>query len=152
MSDSTADLKLSITADMKTAMKTGDKERLGTIRLILSAIKQQEVDTRKDLSDTDIIALLDKMTKQRRESIEQYTKAGRDDLAAKEESELEVIREYLPSQLSEAEIADLIDEAIRSTGAESMRDMGKVMGILKPQMQGRADMSTVSGLIKDRLS
>ncbi len=152
MSDSTADLKLSITADMKTAMKAGDKERLGTIRLILSAIKQQEVDTRKDLSDTDIIALLDKMTKQRRESIEQYTKAGRDDLAAKEESELEVIREYLPSQLSEAEIADLIDEAIRSTGAESMRDMGKVMGILKPQMQGRADMSTVSGLIKDRLS
>lgn len=152
MSDSTADLKHSITADMKLAMKAGDKERLGTIRLILSAIKQQEVDTRKDLSDADIIALLDKMTKQRRESIEQYTKAGRDDLAAKEETELEVIREYLPSQLSETEITDLIDEAIRSAGAESMRDMGKVMGILKPQMQGRADMSAVSGQIKDRLS
>jgi uncharacterized protein YqeY len=152
MSDTTADLKLSITDDMKSAMKAGDKERLGTIRLILSAIKQQEVDTRKDLSDADIIAQLDKMTKQRRESIEQYTKAGRDDLAAKEETELEVIREYLPSQLSEQEIADLIDEAISSAGAESMRDMGKVMGILKPQMQGRADMSAVSGLIKDRLS
>jgi hypothetical protein len=152
MSDASAELKQSITADMKTAMKAGDKERLGTIRLILSAIKQQEVDTRKDLSDADIIALLDKMTKQRRESIEQYTKADRDDLAAKEETELKVIREYLPSQLSEAEIAELIDEAIRSAGAESMRDMGKVMGILKPQMQGRADMSAVSGLIKDRLS
>jgi uncharacterized protein YqeY len=152
MSDTSADLKLSITDDMKSAMKAGDKERLGTIRLILSAIKQQEVDTRKDLSDADIIALLDKMTKQRRESIEQYTKAGRDDLATKEETELEVIREYLPSQLSEQEIADLIDEAISSAGAESMRDMGKVMGILKPQMQGRADMSAVSGLIKDRLS
>jgi len=152
MPDSTAALKQSITDDMKSAMKAGNKERLGTIRLILSAIKQQEVDTRKDLTDSDIIALLDKMSKQRRESIEQYNNAGRDDLAAKEETELEVIREYLPSQLSDQEIAELIDEAINSAGAESMRDMGKVMGILKPKMQGRADMSAVSALIKDRLS
>jgi len=152
MPDSTAALKQSITDDMKSAMKAGNKERLGTIRLILSAIKQQEVDTRKDLTDSDIIALLDKMSKQRRESIEQYNNAGRDDLAAKEETELEVIREYLPSQLSDQEIAELIDEAINSAGAESMRDMGKVMGILKPKMQGRADRSAVSALIKDRLS
>jgi uncharacterized protein len=133
-------------------MKAGEKERLGTIRLILSAIKQQEVDSRKDLEDSDIIAILDKMSKQRRESIDQYEKAGRDDLAGKEKAELEIIQTYLPSQLGDDEIASMIDEAIKTTGAEVMKDMGKVMGILKPKMQGRADMAAVSAQIKSRLS
>jgi uncharacterized protein YqeY len=137
---------------MKSAMKAGEKERLGTIRLILSAIKQQEVDSRKDLEDSDIIAILDKMSKQRRESIDQYEKAGRDDLAGKEKAELEIIQTYLPSQLGDDEIASMIDEAIKTTGAEVMKDMGKVMGILKPKMQGRADMAAVSAQIKSRLS
>jgi hypothetical protein len=137
---------------MKSAMKAGEKERLGTIRLILSAIKQQEVDSRKDLEDSDIIAILDKMSKQRRESIDQYEKAGRDDLAGKEKAELEIIQTYLPSQLGDDEIAAMIDEAIKATGAEAMKDMGKVMGILKPKMQGRADMAAVSAQIKSRLS
>jgi hypothetical protein len=137
---------------MKSAMKAGEKERLGTIRLILSAIKQQGVDSRKDLEDSDIIAILDKMSKQRRESIDQYEKAGRDDLAGKEKAELEIIQTYLPSQLGDDEIASMIDEAIKTTGAEVMKDMGKVMGILKPKMQGRADMAAVSAQIKSRLS
>jgi len=145
-------LKQAITDDMKSAMKAGEKERLGTIRLILSAIKQQEVDSRKDLEDSDIIAILDKMSKQRRESIDQYEKAGRDDLAGKEKAELEIIQTYLPSQLGDDEIAAMIDEAIKTTGAEAMKDMGKVMGILKPKMQGRADMAAVSAQIKSRLS
>jgi uncharacterized protein len=145
-------LKQAITDDMKSAMKAGEKERLGTIRLILSAIKQQEVDSRKDLEDSDIIAILDKMSKQRRESIDQYEKAGRDDLAGKEKAELEIIQTYLPSQLGDDEIAAMIDEAIKATGAEAMKDMGKVMGILKPKMQGRADMAAVSAQIKSRLS
>jgi uncharacterized protein len=145
-------LKQAITDDMKSAMKAGEKERLGTIRLILSAIKQQEVDSRKDLEDSDIIAILDKMSKQRRESIDQYEKAGRDDLAGKEKAELEIIQTYLPSQLGDDEIASMIDEAIKTTGAEVMKDMGKVMGILKPKMQGRADMAAVSAQIKSRLS
>jgi len=145
-------LKQAITDDMKSAMKAGEKERLGTIRLILSAIKQQEVDSRKDLEDSDIIAILDKMSKQRRESIDQYEKAGRDDLAGKEKAELEILQTYLPSQLGDDEIAAMIDEAIKATGAEAMKDMGKVMGILKPKMQGRADMAAVSAQIKSRLS
>jgi uncharacterized protein YqeY len=150
--DNNSALKQSLTDDMKSCMREGDKVRLGTVRLILSAIKQQEVDTRKDLEDGDIIVILDKMAKQRRESIEQFEKAGRDDLASKEQDELKVIQTYLPSQLSDEEIASIIDEAIQSTGAESMRDMGKIMGIIKPKMQGRADMSAVSALIKSRLS
>jgi len=145
-------LKQAITDDMKSAMKAGEKERLGTIRLILSAIKQQEVDSRKDLEDSDIIAILDKMSKQRRESIDQYEKAGRDDLAGKEKAELEILQTYLPSQLGDDEIAAMIDEAIQATGATAMKDMGKVMGILKPKMQGRADMAAVSAQIKSRLS
>lgn len=152
MSEAGSDLKQRITDDMKSCMREGDKERLGTIRLALSAIKQQEVDSRSTLEDADILAILDKMAKQRRESIEQFEKAGRDDLASKEKDELKVIQTYLPSQLSEEEIASIIDEAIQTTGAQTMRDMGKIMGIIKPKMQGRADMSAVSALIKSRLS
>ena len=152
MPQAASPLKQTITDDMKSAMKAGEKERLGTIRLILSAIKQQEVDSRKDLEDSDIIAILDKMSKQRRESIDQYEKAGRDDLAGKEKAELEILQTYLPSQLGDDEIAAMIDEAIQATGAEAMKDMGKVMGILKPKMQGRADMAAVSAQIKSRLS
>ena len=139
-------------ADMKSAMKDGAKEQLATIRLILAAIKQVEVDTRADLSDQDLIAIIDKMGKQRRESIEQFDKAGRDDLSAKEQSELEIISKYLPQALSETEVTELIDQAMTQTSASSMKDMGAVMAILKPQMQGRADMSQVSKLIKSKLS
>jgi hypothetical protein len=152
MPETASPLKARITEDMKTAMRSGEKERLATIRLVLAAIKQVEVDTRTALSDDDLLPLLDKMCKQRRESIEQFEQAGRDDLASKERRELEIIQTYLPAQLSEAEIAQLIDEAIAQTGAESVRDMGKVMGIIKPKAQGRADMAAVSARIKARLS
>jgi uncharacterized protein YqeY len=152
MPQAASPLKTRISDDMKSAMKAGEKERLGTIRLILSAIKQQEVDSRKDLQDEDILAILDKMSKQRRESIDQYEKAGRDDLAGKEKAELKILQTYLPSQLDDEAITALIDEAIEATGAEAMKDMGKVMGILKPKMQGRADMAAVSAQVKSRLS
>jgi len=146
-------LKQQITDDMKNAMRAGDKPRLATIRLILSAIKQIEVDERLEaLADDRVLAVLDKMVKQRRESISQFEKAERHDLAEQEKSELIVIQEYLPAALADDEIADMIAAAINDTGASSIKDMGKVMGILKPKMQGRADMSKVSGLIKSRLS
>ena len=148
----TSTLKDTIVADMKSAMKKGDKERLATIRLILAAVKQVEVDTRSDVSDDDLISILDKMCKQRRESISQFEQAGRDDLAAKEKSELAIISEYLPAALSDDEIAELIEKAINQTSASSMKDMGAVMSILKPQLQGRADMSVVSKQIKSKLA
>jgi len=141
-----------IKEDMKAAMRARAKERLSTIRLILAAIKQQEVDRRVELTDDDILVILDKMVKQRKDSIEQYNKAERKDLADKEQTEIEVIQAYLPQQLSQDEILALVDEAISATGAESMRDMGKIMGMLKPKLQGRADMGQVSGLIKSKLS
>jgi len=144
-------LKERITQDMKTAMKAREKDRLGTIRLILAAIKQKEVDERADQDDTQVTLILDKMLKQRRESIAQYEKADRPDLAAVEVSEIEIIQQYLPEPLSEADITALIEDAMQQTGASSIRDMGKVMGILKPKMQGRADMGMVSSLIKARL-
>ena len=137
--------------DMKQAMRDRAKARLTTIRLILAAVKQREVDERITLDDTDVLAIIDKMVKQRRDSIEQFDKAGRDDLSKVERFEIEVIQEYLPQQLTESEISEMITEVISSTGAESMRDMGKVMGMLKPKMQGRADMGKVSGLIKKQL-
>ena len=145
-------LKSKIQADMKSSMKSGDKARLGVIRLMLSAIKQVEVDERIELDDTRIIAVLDKMVKQRRESISQFASAGRDDLTAIEQAELEIIGEFMPEALSEAEIEALIEQSLTATGASSIRDMGKVMGMLKPQLQGRADMGQVSQLIKSRLS
>ncbi len=144
-------LKERIQTDMKDAMRGGDKARLGVVRLILAAVKQREVDERIELDDTQVLAVLDKMSKQRRESIEQYTKAGRTDLADQETFELGVIQTYLPKPLTDDEIDALIDDAVRTTGAGSIKDMGKLMGILKPQLQGRADMGAVSGRIKSRL-
>jgi uncharacterized protein YqeY len=133
-------LKDRILQDVKDAMRAKDKPRLATLRLITAAIKQQEVDERIELNDAQVLALLDKMCKQRRESISQFEKAGRDDLIAQEVSELELIQTYLPEQLGEDEIAALIDETMAATGAASIKDMGKVMGQLKPKLQGRADM------------
>ena len=145
-------LKDRIFADMKSAMREKDKDRLQTVRLMLAAIKQTEVDTREDVDDASVSAILDKLVKQRRDSIKQYDDAGRTDLADVERNELTVIQEYLPEQLSESEIDSLISEALAATGASSMKDMGKVMGMIKPKAQGRADMGKVSGLIKSRLS
>lgn len=149
MSDSP--LKIRITDDMKASMRAGEKERLATIRLILAAIKQREVDERIDLDDSMVIAVLDKMAKQRRESIDQFSKAGRTDLVDKESAELEIIQSYMPKQLTDAEIDTLIADAIKSTGASSVKDMGKVMGLLKPQLAGRADMAKVGASIKSKL-
>jgi hypothetical protein len=145
-------LKENLQQDMKTAMRAGDKPRLAVIRLINAAIKQREVDERIELDDAQVTAVLDKMAKQRRESIEQYEKAGRNDLADQENFELEVLKTYLPEQLSEAEIDAMIEAAIAATGAASIKDMGKIMGQLKSKLAGRADMGAVSGKIKARLS
>lgn len=145
-------LKQRITDDMKAAMKGGDKPRRGVIRLILAAIKQIEVDERIELDDERVLSVLDKMVKQRRDSITQYESAGRTELADQEKFEIGIIQEYLPQQLSENEVATLIDEAMQTTGATSMKDMGKLMGILKPKLQGRADMGAVSAWIKQKLS
>ena len=145
-------LKQRITDDMKAAMKGGDKARLGVIRLILAALKQIEVDERIELDDARVLAILDKMVKQRRDSIAQYESAGRTELAEQEKFEIGIIQDYLPQQLSEEEIAALIDEALATTGASSMKDMGKLMGWLKPKLQGRADMGAVSASIKQKLS
>jgi uncharacterized protein YqeY len=145
-------LKARITDDMKTAMKARATERLGTIRLLLAALKQKEVDERVELTDTDIITIIDKMLKQRRDSVTQYTAANRADLADRETAEMVVLSEYLPQALTEAEIDALIDQAIADTGAAGMQEMGKVMAVLKPQMAGRADMAAVSGRIKARLA
>ena len=145
-------LKDKLQQDMKDAMRGGDKPRLGVIRLILAAVKQREVDERIELDDAQITTVLDKMSKQRRDSLEQYEKAGRDDLAGQEQFELDILKSYLPEQLGDAEIDALIEEAVQATGASSMKDMGKVMGQLKNKLQGRADMGAVSGKIKARLS
>ncbi|MEJ2141264.1 MAG: GatB/YqeY domain-containing protein [Gammaproteobacteria bacterium] len=147
-----ADLKTRINDDVKTAMREKDKARLATLRLITAAIKQKEVDERTELNDEQVVTILEKMLKQRKDSIEQFEKAGRDELAAQEKSEIEIIQVYMPEQLSDDEIEVLIKEAIASTGAESMKDMGKVMGQLKSKLAGRADMGAVSGKIKALLS
>ena len=144
-------LKERILQDEKDAMRAREKSRLATIRLVTAAIKQREVDERIELDDAQVLAVLDKMVKQRRESISQFEKAGRDDLILQEASELEIIQSYLPEQLTEAEITALIDAAMEATGATSIKDMGKVMGQLKPKLQGRADIGAVSAMIKTRL-
>lgn len=144
-------LKNQITNAMKDAMRAKQKERLGTIRLILAEFKRIEVDERIELDDARILTVLDKMVKQRRDSIKQYEQAGRQELADVEIAEIDVIQEFLPAALSEDEINNLIKDAIAQTGAESMRDMGKVMGILKPRIQGRADAGAVSNLVKSQL-
>jgi hypothetical protein len=136
---------------MKTAMRGQDKPRLGVIRLMLAAIKQQEVDTRTELDDSTILAVLEKMLKQRRESLRQYTDAGRFDLANQEQFEIGIIQDYMPQALAADELDALIQQGIAETGATTMRDMGKVMNWLKPQVQGRTDMGQLSGLIKAKL-
>jgi len=148
----TSAIKQRIQDDMKTAMRAKEKERLATIRLILAAIKQKEVDERIELDDTQMLAILDKMAKQRRDSIEQFEKAERQDLADQEKAELVIIQAYLPQALTEAELIEIIDAAIQESGAASAKDMGKVMGLVKPKVQGRADMKAVSGLVKQRLN
>ena len=140
-----------ILADIKAAMKAGDKSRLATLRLISAAIKQKEVDERIDVDEAQTMAILDKLMKQRRESIVQYEKAGRDDLVAVEQAELTIIQTYLPAALDQSEIDKIVGDAITTTGAASIKDMGKVMGLVKPALQGRADMAAVSKLIKERL-
>lgn len=145
-------LKQRINDDVKQAMRERDKERLSTLRLITAALKQKEVDGRIDLDDGQVMVLLDKMVRQHRDSIEQFAKAGRTDLVDKETSELQVVLNYLPQQLTQEEITQLITITISEVGATGIRDMGKVMGILKHKIQGRADMSAVSEIIKKRLS
>lgn len=143
--------KQRINDDVKAAMRSKDKDRLGVLRLIMAAFKQKEVDERIELDDAMVLAIMDKMTKQIRDSIQQFEQAGRNDLVKKEKFELEIIQEYLPTQLNEDEIKQLIAESITESGAESVKDMGKVMSILKPRLQGRADMGQVSALVKQQL-
>ena len=145
-------LKDRITEDMKGAMRAGDKARLAAIRLALAAIKQREIDERITLDDTQVLAVLEKMIKQRREAITQFESGGRADLVAKESAEIKVLQQYLPAQLGDAEIDALILDAIAATGAASMKDMGKVMAAVKPKAQGRTDMGALSARIKQRLS
>jgi len=145
-------LKERITEDMKSAMRAGEKERLGTIRLALAAIKQREVDERITLDDGQVLAVLEKMIKQRKEAITQFQAGGRADLVAKESAEISVLETYLPARMSDAELDALIAGAIASTGATSARDMGKVMAAVKAQAQGRADMGAVSARVKEKLA
>ena len=145
-------LKQLITNDMKLALKAQDKSALKAIRMILGAIKQKEIDERIDLDDTQVMAVIQKMVKQRKDSISQFSDAGRTDLVEVEEAELSIINHYMPKQLSEAEIEVAVEKAISDSGADSMKDMGKLMGILKGQLDGQADMGLVSQLIKSKLS
>ena len=145
-------LKQRLTEDMKTAMKAGEKERLGTIRLINADIKRKEVDERIELDDAQVLAILEKMMKQRKDSVSQYEGAGREDLAAVERAEMAIIQQYLPAKLGEAEVLAAIDAVIAETGATGPADMGKVMGAIKPRLAGQADMGEVSKLIKQRLA
>ncbi len=145
-------LKERITEDMKAAMRAGEKERLGCIRMITAAIKQREVDERIMLDDAQVLSVLDKMIKQRKEALVQFQAGGRADLVAKESAEVALITGYLPAQLSEAELDSLIGEAISATGAQSVKDMGKVMGLVKQKAQGRADMGAVGAKVKAKLS
>ncbi|MDF9393019.1 MULTISPECIES: GatB/YqeY domain-containing protein [Methylococcus] len=152
MAEQDASLKERLQSDMKAALKSGEKERLGTIRLILSAVKQKEVDERILLDDAQIVMVLDKMAKQRRESIAQYEAAGRNDLAAIEQAELAIIQAYLPQALSEAEVSAILQAAIEESGAKGIGDMGKVMALAKPKLQGRTDMAAASARVKSLLS
>jgi uncharacterized protein YqeY len=147
-----SELKNQIIADMKSAMKAKDSATLKAVRMIVEAIKQKEVDTREELDDQGILAVIQKMVKQRKDSIDQFTQAGRGDLVAVEEAELKVINLYMPKQLSENEIESMVDQVISQTGASGMQDMGKLMGVLKAELSGKADMGTVSNIIKSKLS
>jgi len=145
-------LRAQIAEDMKTAMRAKDAPRLSAIRLLLAALKQREVDERIELTDADVLAIIEKMIKQRRDSIEQFEKGGRQDLADKEQFEITVLQGYMPAAMSAAEVDAAVTEAIASSGAMLMADMGKVMAVLKPRLAGRADMGKVSALVKTRLS
>ncbi|MBT8583722.1 GatB/YqeY domain-containing protein [Polynucleobacter paneuropaeus] len=145
-------LKDQITEDMKTAMRAKEVTRLGTIRLLLAAIKQREVDERVVVDDAGVLAIVEKLIKQRKDSIEQFAKAGRDDLVAVEQAEMIILQDYLPEQLSDAEISAAVSVAVTASGASGPQDMGKVIGILKPQLAGKADMGKVSGLVKAALA
>ena len=145
-------LKIQLTDDMKSAMKSGDKIRLGVIRLINAAIKQKEVDERVEMTDPLVIGVLEKMVKQRRDSVSQYDAAGRDDLAGIERDEMAIIEHYLPAKMGEAEVVNAIEAAIAKTGAAGAADMGKLMAVLKPRLAGRADMGDVSKFVRQRLS
>ena len=145
-------LKKRITDDMKLAMKAKDKQTLKAVRMILGAIKQKEVDDRIELDDAQVLAVIQKMVKQRKDSISQFSDAGRTDLVEVEETELVVINSYMPEQLSDAEVAEAVDKAITDSGSDSIKDMGKLMGMLKGQLDGKADMGLVSRLIKNKLS
>ncbi|HAG93437.1 MAG: glutamyl-tRNA amidotransferase [Pseudomonadales bacterium] len=146
-----SDIKSKLNDAVKEAMRAKDKERLATLRLATSALKQVEVDERIELDDTRVLAILDKMVKQRKDSVEQFTQGGRDDLAQKELAEIEVLKGFLPAAMSEDDVAAIIQSAIAETGAEGMKDMGKVMAVVKPQVQGRADMGAVSKKVKELL-
>ena len=145
-------VKDQITEDMKTAMRAKEVTRLGTIRLLLAAIKQREVDERVMVDDAGVLAIVEKLIKQRKDSIEQFAKAGRDDLVAVEQAEMIILQDYLPEQLSDAEISAAVSAAVTASGASGPQDMGKVIGILKPQLAGKADMGKVSGLVKAALA
>ncbi len=145
-------IKERLNNDVKDAMRAKDKELLSTLRLITAAVKQVEVDERIEVDDERMLVILDKMSKQRKESIAQYQKANRDDLVAQEQFELDILKKYLPEPLSATEIEQMVQDAVASTGAEKMADMGKVMALLKPSLQGRADMAQVSAMIKAKLS
>jgi uncharacterized protein YqeY len=145
-------LRAQIAEDMKTAMRVKDAPRLSAIRLLLASLKQREVDERIELTDTDVLAIIEKMIRQRRDSIEQFAKGGRQDLVDKEQFEISVLQGYMPAAMSAAEIDAAVAEAISSSGAKLMADMGRVMALLKPKLAGRADMGKVSALVKTRLS
>ena len=145
-------LKVTVTEDMKTAMRAKDAPRLSTIRLLLAAVKQREVDERKDLTDADIVTVIEKMIKQRRDSVEQYTKGKRQDLADVEQAEIVVLLGYMPKAMADAEVEAAIIAALADSGAKGMADMGKLMAVLKPQLAGKADMGKVSALVKARLA
>jgi uncharacterized protein YqeY len=143
-------LKTRLQDDMKQALRSGDRARLSVIRMALAAIQQREVDERKELDDAELLGVVEKLVKQRQESVEQYRSGGRDDLADKEAAEIEVLKAYLPEPLSEAELSALLDEAMESTGASSMKDMGRVMGFVKSRAAGRVDMSVISARVRAR--
>jgi len=145
-------LKQDIQTDMKTAMKAGEKERLSVIRMLLAALQIREIEAREDLSDSDVLQIIEKQIKQRMDSAKQFAEAGRDDRAAQEKVEGEILRAYLPEQLSEGELSEMLAEVIQSTGASSMKDMGQVMAELRKRAQGRTDMGVLSGLVKARLA
>ena len=145
-------LKVTVTEDMKTAMRAKDAPRLSTIRLLLAAVKQREVDERKDLTDADIVTVIEKMIKQRRDSVEQYTKGNRQDLADVEQAEIVLLLGYMPKAMADAEVEAAIIAALADSGAKGMADMGKLMAVLKPQLAGKADMGKVSALVKARLA